>query len=885
MAANRTVKTTLVAEISQYIRAMREAAAATKGVGDGGKKSSDEATSAFGRLLETADRNRSAFETLGGVLVTAGGAVTALGIAALKTGIEYNTLRQTTTAALTSVLGSASAAADQMDRLDEFATSSPFSKQTFITAQQQMLAFGIEAEKVVPYLDSIQNAVAATGGSNAEIAELATIFAKIQGSAKITAEDLNEFGIRGVNAAELIGSQMGKTGAEIRDAISSGSLDAQVALDALSAGMIQNFDGAADGVKNTFTGALDRISAAWRDLGSELAEPLVSADGGGFLVDLANGAADAMRAFQALPGPAKQAIAVTTGVAGAAALAGGALLLALPRIRDTVQAYRDVVPAGSRADKAIRGAGRAAGFAVGTLGALAAAAAVVANAGGEVAQGASEINANLEALGRGARTATTAFKDVEGAFGTTHREGIEFDQLVSDLAEPSRWEAFNGTISDFAVGIGNIFGADWRAAWQQQRDILVEYDGQIAQMATTSLPDAQAAFRQLHKEAGGTSEAGEQLLKVMPELRDSLVGVAQDAGLATNDSTLLQIALGEVEAATDAAADATLDAADALGEYTDALTENIEANREAAGLVLSLRDAQNRAEAAYDSARESLKENGKTLDVTTAKGRENRAALDDIAESGWDLIESMNANGAKQKDLQGTMKSTRDRFIEVAERMGASSKEARELADELGLIPKNVKTDISADASQAKKEGRETRAYLNNLHARISVAAATGSAYAEANALYNYINGLNATISVSGRRVATGRGGTGGITFADGGAVSGPGTATSDSIHARLSNGEHVWTASDVIKAGGQDAVYRLRRAVQAGELRFAKGGAVVKPQGFAAGGAVTGMYAAPSSSRSYDLTFISRGVPSEREVRSAIVSAEALAIPGGEWA
>src|SRR5690606_17391572 len=101
----------------------------------------------------------------------------------------------------------------------------------------------------------------------------------------------------------------------------------------------------------------------------------------------------------------------------------------------------------------------------------------------------------------------------------------------------------------------------------------------------------------------------------------------------------------------------------------------------------------------------------------------------------------MNANGAKQKDLQSTMKSTRDRFIEVAERMGASSKEARELADELGLIPKNVKTDISADASQARKEGRETRAYLNNLHARISVAAATGSAYAEANALYNYING------------------------------------------------------------------------------------------------------------------------------------------------
>lgn len=75
-----------------------------------------------------------------------------------------------------------------------------------------------------------------------------------------------------------------------------------------------------------------------------------------------------------------------------------------------------------------------------------------------------------------------------------------------------------------------------------------------------------------------------------------------------------------------------------------------------------------------------------------------------------------------------------------------------------------------------------------------------------------------------------------------GGPVYGPGTETSDSIPALLSNNEHVLTASDVRKAGGQPAIYRMRAMIQAGALRFAQGGAVLAGavQRFASGGAVT---------------------------------------------
>lgn len=66
------------------------------------------------------------------------------------------------------------------------------------------------------------------------------------------------------------------------------------------------------------------------------------------------------------------------------------------------------------------------------------------------------------------------------------------------------------------------------------------------------------------------------------------------------------------------------------------------------------------------------------------------------------------------------------------------------------------------------------------------------------------------------------------ISRAAGGPVSGPGTGTSDSIAAWLSNGEHVLTAAEVSAAGGHGAIYALRAAMRRGWVpRFANGGAV----------------------------------------------------------
>ncbi|WP_427870539.1 tape measure protein [Leucobacter luti] len=302
---------------------------------DGAEQFQRQLQSVGQQFQEAGNQGRSFGQKGADAFKVAAGATTQLTAAAgaylsilAKTGVEYNSLQQNSRAALKVMMGGAEQANAQMDKLDAFARNSPFAKDMFIQSQQQMLGFGIEAQKVLPYLDAIQNAVAATGGNSHKIAELSTIMSQIQSSAKITAGDLREFGNRGIDAAALIGSQMGKTATQIRDEIGSGTIDAGAALDALAAGMTEKFGGTTELVKQQWSGAVDRIKAANRDIGAVIAEPFVSKNGGGMAVTWGNQVADVLRAIEGQAKPVMEILtsrgsgmfaALTTGLDQAAA--------------------------------------------------------------------------------------------------------------------------------------------------------------------------------------------------------------------------------------------------------------------------------------------------------------------------------------------------------------------------------------------------------------------------------------------------------------------------------------------------------------------------------------------------------------------------------------
>lgn len=99
---------------------------------------------------------------------------------------------------------------------------------------------------------------------------------------------------------------------------------------------------------------------------------------------------------------------------------------------------------------------------------------------------------------------------------------------------------------------------------------------------------------------------------------------------------------------------------------------------------------------------------------------------------------------------------------------------------------------------------------------------------------------------------------------AKGGPISGPGTGTSDSILARLSNGEHVLTAAEVRALGGHAAVERFRTQAMKGAI-----------PGFAAGGPVSGATGSLSSGGGLTVTVAPTGVGGAADggVLSAVAS------------
>lgn len=682
--AERTVKVTLRSQVSEYVAGMEEAAKATRETGTAGEKLTQQ---------------REAFQQLGGAMVVVGGAITAVGLAALKTGIDYNSMQQSSRAALQTMLGSAEAVNVQMDKLDAFAKGSPFSKATFIQAQQQMLAFGIETQKVIPYLDAVQNAVAAAGGSNDDIAGIVATMSKIQSSAKITAQDLNEFGNRGVNAAELIGSQMGMTGAEIRTAITSGSLDATEALDALAAGMSTKFAGAADNVKETFAGAMDRVKAAWRDFGSELAKPLVDPEGGGALIDFLNGIADAMRGFEKLPEPVKVAISLVTGLAGAALLAGGTMLLAVPKVVEFRNALTTLgVPVG-QLDGVMRGLGKAVGIAAAAW-ALAAAAQASYEA---------SMRSGVKSQGELVNAITTSTDAVDMLMAAGARSGwSEFwhgDGYTDTLANLGEMlDRTGGKANNFwAHAFTNTTNQDIAAL-----DSLERMGKALAELSTTDLPKASSAFAELATAQDLSRDEMSELLNRMPAFKDALVEQATEMGVTATDANLLKIALGEIKPATDEGAEGAENQAAALEELQGVTRDVSEDVSKLADEIRNFGSTQfdvEKATIAFHDALatldEQLAEGKGSLDVTTEAGRDTMKSMLDVASSTNDYAASVAAMGGSTEEIQAVLESGRQKIIDTRMALGDSEEAARTYADQLISTPEVVKTRVEIDTNTA----------------------------------------------------------------------------------------------------------------------------------------------------------------------------------------
>lgn len=417
---------------------------------------------------------------------------------------------------------------------------------------------------------------------------------------------------------------------------------------------------------------------------------------------------------------------------------------------------------------------------------------------------------------------------IEAAAGDLKAESIQ-KHIAKELQDAKVFDALKAADIDLSIGVQAVtddvsFARVKDQFAKQKKAIQAELDAIDSRATETprgtlGVPVKSYSAEDSNRQASlvklmTTYDAAERKITETRRAMNEEAAAYEEATAAADEST----------AAHERNAEGITEAAQAAEKQTEALKELVEAQADLAGIVLSSRKASRQFREAIDEAAESVAKHGQNLDTTTEGGRANQKALDGIADSAWDLVKARQAEGASEQELQKIMEDSRSAFLEAAEAMDMNADEAKELADRLGLIPSNVKTEIKQSGAEAVKgKADEVKNAVNSVPANKHLVFT----YSGIGNLLSDLWTANQEI----RRLSSVKSGGRGHTlagYAEGGAVRGAGSGTSDSILARLSNGEHVLTASDVRKFGGHEAVYALRAAIQGGRVgRFASGGAV----------------------------------------------------------
>lgn len=415
---------------------------------------------------------------------------------------------------------------------------------------------------------------------------------------------------------------------------------------------------------------MDNLKGDWEEFTGSMETALIGIGEGadGPLRKLVQRATGAVNAFNDLPDGAKNATLAIVGGGGLVALgvAGlGKLLIAINNTRGALSAL-------GLSMRRLTLAGGGIGLALGAAGFV--------------------LNAFLDKKAEGRRIVeefTAAIEADSGALGSNTQEVISnqiANQGLADLAEKA-----GVSIDTMARAIAG----DERA--------LAELNARMEEAREAQRGVADTGHLAAEGYGEQTSKIDDQtaaLFELVPKVEEQASAVEKARGeyeLSKQVTDQVNSSLGANAEASDDAAAAASGLTGEIQTQAESLSELVDQLQAAGLLALSTRDAQRNLQDSIDQATESLDENGRTLDITTEKGRSNQSALDDIASSTYDLIEAMASQNATGEQMQAVLSDSRTQFIKTATQMGLTKKEARALADQLGLIPGNYEAIINAD--------------------------------------------------------------------------------------------------------------------------------------------------------------------------------------------
>ena len=510
--------------------------------------------------------------------------------------------------------------------------------------------------------------------------------------------------------------------------------------DAIYTALEGKVGGAGEAFGESTAGQLKILQASFSDLQEEVGAQLVPA-----LKTLVDIATPLLGAFGKLPEPMK-AGAVLFAALGAAAL------LAAPRVLALKRALDESAVAGAAVGKSMGLAAKA--FAVYGI-ALAASSLLVKDATLNTDGLAQSLNDMAES-GQAAGVAAQFF----GEGGAILQENLKwatgqglggFDRITYGLGAVEAALGFTATTS------------------QDAKNQLANLDTYLANLAGSNPAAAAAGLDYVRQNADALGLSADDVNRIMSGTISALDKTGGAAGTAADGLSLAASSTNTFEIKAkdaDSAAKSLKAALDALG-----------------GKALSVDDATSALYSSLDSATQAMADlkgatdkGGTSLNLQTEAGRTAQSALASIAKAADDVATAQAAAGASTDDIRAKQQEARDAFITAARAAGITAAGAAEkLADKYGLIPDKVVTDVIANTVDATNNIDKVIRQVDNLDGRTVTVT---------------VNGVTHNVPNIALHPATG------------GYISGPGTSTSDSIPAMLSNGEFVVRAAAVSRAG-----------------------------------------------------------------------------------
>lgn len=208
---------TLGLDTSEYEQSIEQARKETQSAANSLNRSANTAGSGVSGMASQFAAASAKATVLANMLTSLGTKAVGFAKGFVEMGISYNAEIEKYTTGFTNMLGSAQAAQEAMQAIQEDAARTPFDVASLTQANQLLISAGENAAYSRKVINALGDAVSATGGGNAELSLMAANLQQIANVGKASAIDIKQFAYAGINIYQVLADYTGKSVQEVQN--------------------------------------------------------------------------------------------------------------------------------------------------------------------------------------------------------------------------------------------------------------------------------------------------------------------------------------------------------------------------------------------------------------------------------------------------------------------------------------------------------------------------------------------------------------------------------------------------------------------------------------------------------------------------------------------